>query len=280
MKKRRYYSIRTGKNPKGDKIDLESLKELFNSLYGQLEKEGYFQEHFGYWCVDSGYVPGKLGPDIPATLLFHLRKKDLWPIGECIENYSEHDLFDIIEFLYDHISKPIDGYYHSYSDCGYHYDTFDTNTGLEEYCQKLNEILESYQSGYEISSDGEILELAQPGTAALFEAALPTSDKNIIHRRNAAITKFRRYRSTLDERRDSIRDLADVLEYLRPKIKKILSKKDENDLFNIVNNFGIRHHNQKQKTDYDQAIWLSWMFYYYLATIHACLRMINKEEKS
>lgn len=42
------------------------------------------------------------------------------------------------------------------------------------------------------------------------------------------------------------------------------------DLFQIANEFGVRHHNQKQKqkTNYDERIWLSWMFYYYLANIH------------
>jgi hypothetical protein len=62
--------------------------------------------------------------------------------------------------------------------------------------------------------------------------------------------------------------LADVLESLRPKIKTALSSKDESDLFNIANNFEIRHKNSRQQSEYD-PIWLSWMFYFYLATIHA-----------
>ena len=74
-----------------------------------------------------------------------------------------------------------------------------------------------------------------------------------------------------------MRDLADVLEYLRPTAKSVLKHEDEADLFSLANNFGIRHHNQRQKTSYDEAIWLSWMFYYYLSTIHACQRLINKK---
>jgi hypothetical protein len=80
----------------------------------------------------------------------------------------------------------------------------------------------------------------------------------------------------MDERRDAVRDLADVLEFLRPQAKAVLASKDEADLFNLANNFGIRHHNAGQKTDYDPAIWLSWAFYYYLATIHAVTRLIEK----
>jgi len=69
--------------------------------------------------------------------------------------------------------------------------------------------------------------------------------------------------------------LADILESLRPKLKLVLTHKDEDDLFNIANNFGIRHKNERQKTDYD-PLWLSWMFYYYLATIHFVTRRLEK----
>lgn len=111
----------------------------------------------------------------------------------------------------------------------------------------------------------------------MFEADIPTNDKdNISNKINSAILKFRRHKSTLDDRREAIRELADVLEFLRPTIKNYLNKKDENDIFNIANNFGIRHHNKEQQTDYDKPIWYSWIFYYYLATLHAVLRMTNK----
>jgi hypothetical protein len=113
----------------------------------------------------------------------------------------------------------------------------------------------------------------------LFTASLPTNDPdNVEQRVQSAILKFRRYRSSLDERRDAIRDLADVLEFLRPQVKTVISKKDESDLFVLANQFGIRHHNEQQKQDYDKAIWYSWMFYYYLVTIYACLRLIKKAE--
>ena len=83
---------------------------------------------------------------------------------------------------------------------------------------------------------------------------------------------------SIDDRRQAVRDLADVLEYLRPKMKHAITDKDEGDLFNIANNFGIRHHNVKQKTGYDAAIWLSWMFYFYLATIHVVVRKLKSIE--
>lgn len=277
LMKRRYYSLRTGRNPKSAEIDLKTVKALFLSAYLQWSDGGYFQEHFGYWCVDSGDVPGSLGSDIPAAILFHLRKEQLWPIKESIETYKEDDLFDMIEFLCDHISKPVDGRFHNYFACGWHYNTFDAVAGKREFRLRVNDLLETYGSGFELSETGEILELAQPGTEQLLEADIPSSDMNVVSRVQGAIAKFRRYRSSAAERRDAIRDLADVLEYLRPQVKRVLTKADESDLFNLANNFGIRHHNKQQKTDYDSGIWLSWMFYFYLSTIHACLRLLKKQ---
>jgi hypothetical protein len=94
----------------------------------------------------------------------------------------------------------------------------------------------------------------------------------------AAVDKFRRRGASVDQRRDAVRDLADVLEYLRPEAKAVLQSADEKDLFSLANNFGIRHHNQRQKTDYDKPIWLSWLFYYYVATIHAVTRLIDRKK--
>ena len=50
-------------------------------------------------------------------------------------------------------------------------------------------------------------------------------------------------------------------------------------LFNIANNFGIRHLNQKQKLQYDKAVWLSWIFYHYLNTIAAFLHIIDRQQR-
>lgn len=86
-------------------------------------------------------------------------------------------------------------------------------------------------------------------------------------------------RSSLIDRKNAVKELADCFEFLRNDLKSVLNKKDEADLFNIANNFGIRHHNENQKTDYDKNIWLSWMFHFYLASLHASLRLIERAKK-
>lgn len=276
---RKYYSVRTGKNPQSESVDLEILVRLFKTLFLQLESEGYFQKALGYECVDEGFIPGDVGYDVEGAVLLELRKTGLTPIHLKIDDYSEDDVFDMVEFLFDNCAKPTERHYHSWNKCGWHCDEFDVDAGRVEFREQVNKVLAIYGDGFELSSDGEVLALAETGLKGLFEAPLPQLDPdNVELRIEAARTKFRRHRASLDDRREAIRELADVLEFLRPKLKDVLHQDDENDLFNIANNFGIRHHNQRQKTNYDKPIWYSWMFYYYLATLHAALRLIAKHE--
>ena len=276
---RPYYSQRAGKLPASEPLELNDLKGVFVGLFRWFEDEGYFQESLGYHCVDRGFVPGSVGTDIETELLLTLRKKHLWPVDSTIDNWSEDDFFDMVEFLHDHVSKPTKRHFHDFSDCGWHCSEFDREPGRAEYRQKLNRLLRAYDSGFELSGAGEVLSLADSGLDPLLEATVPHDDvDNIGARVDKAITKFRRRRSSYEDRRDAVRDLADVLEFLRPQLKQVLTSKDESDLFNIANNFGIRHHNSDQKVEYNGAVWLSWIFYYYLATIHATVRLIEKAD--
>jgi len=254
------------------------MLKLFDHLYNDLEGKGYFQEAFGYDCVDAGYVPGKAGNDVNAYFILKLRKYNLWPVHENYLQYDESDLFDIIELLYDHVSKPLTGMHHTYGDCGWHYSTFNKEAGQIKYRAKINELLRDYGEGYELSPEGEILHMAIPGAEALLNGNLPTYDnKNVDSVVREAISCYKRSRSSLMDKRHAVKTLADVLEFLRPKINTVLTTADERDLFNIANNFGIRHHNPRQKTDYDQDVWLDWIFYYYLATISSVVRLITKQ---
>lgn len=278
MIKRKYYSVRTGITP-DQNLTLDVLKRIFLITYNKLTSEGYFQKYFGFDCTD-GFIEGELGNDIEAIMFVYLRKENLFPINENLSKYSEDDLFDVLEFLHDHCSKGLKSYYHSWNQCGNHFEDFDDDEGQKYFRDIFNPIIKDYKSGFEISGDGEILILTDNGLSYLFEAEVPSTDNvNVVNKIDAAILKFRRFKSSLEDRKEAIRELADVLEFLKPTIKNCLNKKDENDLFNIANNFGIRHHNLDQKTDYDKAIWYSWIFYFYLATIHATLRMDNKNSK-
>lgn len=270
-----YYSQRAGLSPHPNGLPLKDVVQLFVRVYDQLREEGYFDEAFGYTCVDSGFIAGKLR-DIELEILLAVRKRELWPINKRAADYSEDDFFDLIEFLFQHVSKPVDGNYHSWNDCGMHWETFSRSEGHAVFCERVNVVLGHYERAFELSPDGEVLQRPELGFERIFAADLPSKDANVISRVNAATLRFRRHGSTLDDRRQAVRDLADVLEYLRPTVQSLLTSNDEKDLFNLANNFGIRHHNDKQKTNYDAALWLTWMFYFYLATVHVLLRKMDR----
>ncbi|CAD7386830.1 hypothetical protein [Xanthomonas arboricola] len=273
-----YYSQRKGTNPNLSGLPLADVIGLFVRVFEQLREDGYFHEAFGYECVDAGDVEGDVR-DIPLEMLLSIRKKGLWPLHSEAQFYSEDDFFDVIEFLHVHVSKPIDGHLHSYGDCGMHWNTFNKADGQLEFRKKVNSVLSHYVGGFEFSKDGEILQRPEAGFEQIFEADIPTKDRSVADRLTAATLSYRRHGSTLDDRRRAVRDLSDVLEYLRPQVKSLLTSSDESDLFKIANNFGLRHHNDKQKTGYDTSIWLSWMFYFYLATIHVVMRKIEQQNK-
>lgn len=274
---RPYYSVRTGRNTGAVALELSMLRDVLRSEVEGLEERGWLQESFGKWCPDADdhLIPGTLGRDIEVRILVALRKRNLWPVREHYGDYSEDDVFDMIEFLFDHISKPRpnSGHYHDYSGCGWHYDQFDKPEAQDEFRASLNEVLRDFEAGYELTSAGEVVRLLPEGVSHLIATPLPTSNATVQSRLNSATSQYRRRGATADERRIAVRELADILEQLKPTALTFLNNKDERDLFQLVNNFGIRHLNDKQKTNYDENIWLSWMFHYLLATIHACVRL-------
>ena len=274
-----YFSQRTGKNPNPDGLPLGDLLDLFERVYQQLRADGYFHEAFGFYFVDAGELPGTV-KDVALEMLLAFRKKNLWPIHSQADQYSEDDLFDVIEFLFQHVSKPVDGTMHPHNECGMHWSTFNKKDGQAEFTEKINGVLSHYSEGFELSPQGEVLSKPEAGFEQIFNADVPSEDENITLRVESAILQYRRHGSTLADRRQAVRELADVLEYLRPKVQKLLTRQDERDLFNIANNFGIRHHNDQQRTSYDAALWLSWMFYFYLATVHVVLRKIESDKRS
>lgn len=271
-----YYSQRKGTNPNLAGLPLPDVIDLFLRVCDQLQEDGYFHQAFGFDCVDAGHIEGTVR-DIDLEILLSVRKKNLWPIHAKGSTYSEDDFFDVLEFLHQQVSKPIDGTYHDWNQCGMHWDTFNKAEGQAVFREKVNAVLSHYAKRFELARSGEVLHKPEAGFEQIFDADVPSKDSNVVTRIDAAVLRYRRHGSTLDDRRQAVRDLADVLEYLRPKVKSLLTSADEKDIFNIANNFGIRHHNDQQKTAYDTSLWLSWMFYYYLSTIHVVLRKLEHE---
>ena len=250
MEERKYYSYRTGKRKD---IDFETLKDIINVIFLDYKCRDYFTKHIYGEFEGTSRIR-----DVKSHFIIKLRKLNLWPIESSINSYAEEDLFDVIELLYDLISKPM-----KYS-IGVNRPDFyippkivkcSDEHGKREFQKDINDILRDYQGGYELSNDGEILSIADLGFEDLVNEELPVHDpENIDDKIKVAVSKFRRHDSSIDDKKDAIRDLAAVLEFLKPNIKDLKISKDTDALFDIANNFSIRHHNRAQHADYDKPI--------------------------
>jgi hypothetical protein len=203
----------------------------------------------------------------------------VFPIDSWSNDYiKENYLFDAIEFLLNFVSEP--GEWLFVYGSGSDYKSYDSISGRKTYVEEMNHILLSYKDGYELSIEGEIL-FKGDDTKNFIETEFSPYDlehiDNYIHK---AIKQWKSRNQSLDEKKQAIINLANVFEYLKKEgsLDAVLNTKDSSDLFNIANNFELRHHNKLQKPDYDVEIWYDWMIQFYLATCTTALRLIKKSK--
>lgn len=260
---RDYYAQRHGARRPAD--DIESLRGIVAAEYLRLEQAGYFQWHLGYYCVDAGDVPGRsAGVDPRAYVRWHLGQ-DLWPFHESLPVLGEEWLFTALEFLHDHAAEPTQFRHHTFGDCGIHVQSADETAGRDVFRASINRYLRQYRSGFEMQENGEIWTSAPTGLED--RRPLATGRDDVDLRVAHAVGIFRRHNATDEDKRDAIRNLADILEPLRSGAGTGLPTEEEDRLFEIANRFGIRHHNSKQGTAYDTDIWFDWVFYSFLNAV-------------
>jgi len=244
------------------------------------DRRDLLQEHFGYECVDNGFVAGTMGEAIDDRFLLDLGREISWPFGrDDVLKWDDDTLFDVIEYMYDRVSKGNEGLggFHSSSGCGWHFTAFDPEPARREYRTRINQILRRADIGYELGVDGVIERSLPEGMESLIANAPRGVDAHNRLLVEGAIHKFRRRGATPTDRRDAIRDLADVLEHMRAGVKSHLLSKDEGALFEIANKFWIRHNKPDQHSDYDRELWWSWLFYVYLSSIALVVRLEERQ---
>lgn len=259
---------------------IEEFRFFSQHLYHDLIDNGYLEEWFGYTCVDTGHVQGKGGRFPERNLMRSLGRVYEWPPEMAEQEWSEDAIFDFWEFLYTHVSLPIQGTgrYHSWNECGWHDREYDSQAGQRYLRSEATAILAKYGNGWCISEDGHIVELAPLGLGNIIDSPIsknaPEKLRELVQ---VAVDKFRRRGATKNDRLDAVRTLGDAFEENRAALKTVVGTQDTTDLFNILNNFGIRHHNKTQKSNYD-AIWLTALFYHYLTMIHTFIHLSQRSE--
>jgi hypothetical protein len=277
--RRPYWSERQGRRAYGTFTPAQA-RRAFVGVVADCQNRDELQEAFGYWCVDDDQVAGTLGSAVEERLFITLGRDNLWPVGQHAEYWDDDTLFDMMEFLHDHVSTGVQeaGRLHSFSDCGWHYNEFTREPARSHYRQLVNEILQRIEPGYEMTEAGEIVRAVPDGIAPLLTTAprLLTADQR--DHVESAITKYRARSSTPTDRRDAVRDLADVLENLRAQVKETLPRQDEAMLFEMANKFWIRHNKPGEHRNYDHDAWWAWLFYVYLSSIALVTHIVNRDQ--
>ena len=275
---RRYFPQRNGPATLVD--PLAALRTGWTDLIYQLAHRGYFDREFGSPCVDCAPSP---------TGLDALGKSCLDAFGvqlhlPAIAELEEHELYGAIEVAHDVIARPRTREEHDFSDCGFHYKDFAIEPGQSIYRYHVNVLLDALQHPLRMAIDGDDVGLltsrVDKGRTDLLDAAIQsTSDRGNEIRH--AIAQFRRRDATREDRRLACHSLARVLEERRSLIKDSVEfkKKDDGTLFQIANEFDIRHADtvtKPQQSDYGDEF-LDWIFWTFLASVELTERLLAPE---
>lgn len=270
---RPYWSQKQRKSSPAAATDLVTTITRCRTVVAELTREHWFSRSVGFECYDGH---GDSSTTMADVLENRVGKPHL--IDLPTERWTEDDLCDFVEVLHDISARPSRGWFHEFSGCGWHPTDYDRSSGQAIYRWRVNQVLDASTLGLRLAAEGEdigrivrvlptgldelVVELAEVGA---------TGDATVPH----AIMLFRRNGATREDRRAAVRALADVFEENRKLLKDELLSKDEGALFQIANQFGIRHRNADQKSNYPDE-YLDWLFHWYLATVDLIRRIVDR----
>ncbi|QGQ47254.1 hypothetical protein [Metabacillus sediminilitoris] len=264
MSDKRYYSERHNLRQR-DKYNESELSELFVQTYYELSEKKLFEELIGYHDKWGNWQRGLIANSFDTFVFKRIGKRDLVPIDADLF-YREEDVFDLIELFYDFVSEPISNS-----------NQYDKEAGRNEFREEFNRILNNYQNGYELTEEGYIRELVDNGLEELLDSKQEFINDDVSEDTvQVAKKKFFHHKADETDKRSAILEIGGVLEKLQKTKKLSLNNKDENDLFNVLNGFNLRHNRPDQKPNYDKDIFYPWIFYNLLSGLDASLKLQKK----
>ena len=220
--------------------DFPIIVRRVNALVRDFYDTHYFANLFGVYCpTRERRIKAKSSPE--KELEHRVGKPHLWDSEP--ETWDEEDLYQFIEVFHDIAARPTSRRSHMQY-CGWHPTHFSPQTGRTLYRWRMNLLLYSTplmlrlaDSGNDI---GRMVEAPSPQLRRLSTEVLNIESPDhseIAH----AIATFRNRHATVEAKWSAVRDLATVLESHKKTVKEHLARKDESALFQIANEFNIRH---------------------------------------
>ena len=255
--------------------------ELFDSAYcrfvRQLWELGYFRQVVPKVCVDAGVPINDPDFDMDMELWSLLGVRGLWPLKP--EDWSDDTRWALVEALGDLVARPRRRTWHSWDQCGWHCSQFSPSCGQALYRARVNELLGDSGMNLRLATDGEdlgrLVRVADGELEQLAHDVIQGGDAGDRPTRAHAVALFRARAAGEAEKRSAVVALAALLEERRPLLKERLTKKDEGALFQIANEFHIRHRRADQRGDYDESF-LDWFFWWYLATLELTDHLLGR----
>jgi len=265
------------RNQTADRAPLghEAAQREFGRIVADFYVRGYFANHLYPGCVDDHDKPPT---NVSEFIEERLGVADLWPLKSTLP--WEDDLwFSLIEVFHDVAARPRSRWYHSWNGCGYHFNDFAVAPGQDLYRWTIDKLLARADIFYRLGDSGEdigrLVSLTDDGRSELIEHLLVDHPDSAVDSVAHAVSLFRRRGATFEDKRSAIVTLAGVLEERRALLKQELLSKDENALFEIANNYALRHRNENQRDEYGEEF-LDWVFWLYAATVELSDRLLRR----
>jgi hypothetical protein len=264
---RRYYRERLNPVQAATPIVDQDVGAALCAVLVDLDNHGYFDDAFGPSCCDEradragaarSLFEQLLGPETP------------WQWMPSSDGQDLDHVYDLVEVCHDVVSRPRTRTYHGYCQ-EWDYDRFDRPTGRLVYVWRVNAVLAGAGVELRLSERGEdegrLVHTPLDPRSELPNVVLAAANSTTERARlEHAIVRFRSRHATRETKRDAVRALGDVLEHRRSEVRKLMTRKDDGALFQILNQFDIRHLNQAAREDYDE-LFLDWVFWTLLASL-------------
>lgn len=261
-------------------IDPSAPRRDWLTMVNSLKSRGYLAHVAPEICVDDNVGGPEPAQVLDDAIAERLGVAGLWMAGQP-ESWDDDTFYGLVEVIHDLVQRPRSRSYHDYGNCGYHYDDFTYYPAQVLYRWSANRILTRYKIDLVLAKSGEdvgrLIHQPTDGRAALVEAVLAVKDTAALPTLEHAISLFRGRAATREDKRSACVALAGLLEESRVLLKERLHKKDEGALFQIANEFAVRHRNARQHDDYDEA-YLDWLFWWYLATFDLTIKLLSRDQ--
>lgn len=284
-----YYSDREfGPRPR---VEEEVSHTAWGGIAVFIEKlinDGWFGGEYPKQCPDAGDVIGTDKAMVAQAIDGEIPYLE-WPFKES-ETPSDAAIFDLIEFCFDKVGKPIPGGFHGYFN-HFHYDSFDSVIGQNALLKGINRIFSRNGIAYELNEKGHIVRIGSPILhQALSNAIFLTDDGLLDNMLEAAREKF--YSPDKAVNREGLERLWDAWERLKtvepgvdkkasitaildkaasaPKFRELLER-EAVELTKIGNNHLIRHSETSQEMIV-ASTQVDYLFHRLFALVHLLLQ--------